>query len=169
MTDRRYRSYASARGCTQRSDARRPILMTHSPRGHASLGHAPLTHPPRNGSRCRCRSANQWTLEELQRLPDDGNKYEWQRAVRDARTGQAHEIVLARRTRLLEPYVSRHGLGRYFILEPSFGLWTPRRSRTSMVRAEQGRPSDQVGGRADVRCLIVEVMSPTTRRRDHVQ
>ena len=54
-----------------------------------------------------------WTLEELHRLPDDGNKYELVRGnlfVTPAPT-EAHETILARLTMILVPYVAANELG----------------------------------------------------------
>ena len=54
-----------------------------------------------------------WTLKELHRLPDDGNKYELVRGelfvTPPPSTG--HEDVLARLSRILDPYVAEQGLG----------------------------------------------------------
>ncbi len=63
-------------------------------------------------------ATKRWTLEELHRLPDDGNKYELVRGdlfVTPPPT-DAHETILARLTRLLDPYVAAHGLG--FVYRP---------------------------------------------------
>ncbi len=62
----------------------------------------------RNGERVRMHMATQltrWTLAELHRLPDDGNKYELVRGdlfVTPPPT-DAHETILARLTRILDP------------------------------------------------------------------
>ena len=54
-----------------------------------------------------------WTLEELHSLPDDGNKYELIHGVLYVTPGPTdqHETIAARLTRLLDPYVAKHGLG----------------------------------------------------------
>jgi Uma2 family endonuclease len=60
--------------------------------------------------------ANQWTLEELHSLPDDGNKYELVRGelfVTPPPTDE-FETVLARLSRILNPYVATHGLGMVY-------------------------------------------------------
>lgn len=59
-----------------------------------------------------------WTLDEVHSLPDDGNKYELIRGdlfVTPPPT-DAHETVLARLSRLLEPYVAANHLG--FLYHP---------------------------------------------------
>ena len=57
-----------------------------------------------------------WTLAELHRLPDDGNKYELVRGelfVTPPPT-DAHETVLARLTRILDPFVAANDLGMVY-------------------------------------------------------
>src|SRR5215470_17543781 len=59
-----------------------------------------------------------WTLDELHRLPDDGNKYELVRGELFVTPAPSvgHETILARLSRALEPYVAQHGLG--FVFHP---------------------------------------------------
>jgi Uma2 family endonuclease len=54
-----------------------------------------------------------WTLEEVHRLPDDGNKYELVRGELFVTPppGERHETILAQLTAILVPYVHEHGLG----------------------------------------------------------
>src|SRR5438046_2291415 len=59
-----------------------------------------------------------WTIEEVDSLPDDGNKYELiggDLYVTPPPTDN-HETVAARLTRILDPYVERNGLG--FVFHP---------------------------------------------------
>ena len=54
-----------------------------------------------------------WTLDEVHRLPEDGNKYELVRGdlfVTPPPTDD-HESILARVSRSLDPYVEANGLG----------------------------------------------------------
>src|SRR5438045_5594867 len=65
-----------------------------------------------------------WTLEELQRLPDDGNKYELVRGelfVTPA-PSEDHETIAARLSNILSQYVERHGLGLVFLPRAVFRL-----------------------------------------------
>jgi Uma2 family endonuclease len=57
-----------------------------------------------------------WTLEELHSLPDDGNKYEFVRGELFVTPppSEEHEAILTRVSFLLEPYVSKHGLGHVY-------------------------------------------------------
>lgn len=111
-----------------------------------------------------------WTLEELHRLPDDGNKYELVRGELFVTPPPSvrHESLLAVLSARLTAYVSSHGIGR---------VHHPR----SVVRVEGSelepdlmvRPfTDPQGERWEelpLPILVVEVLSGSTRRRDHIQ
>lgn len=106
-----------------------------------------------------------WTLDELHRLPDDGNKYELVRGELFVTPPPSvdHETILARLSRLLEPFVAAHSLGL---------IYRPR----AVVRAEgsEVEPDLMVRAAAPARdwedlpvpILVVEVLSGSTRRRD---
>jgi Uma2 family endonuclease len=110
-----------------------------------------------------------WTLEELHSLPDDGNKYELVRGelfVTPPATFD-HETIGARLHRLIDPYVATLGLL----------IYRPR----SVVRFEGSEVEPDLMVRANrkgignawetapIPILIVEVLSPSTRRRDFEQ
>ena len=111
--------------------------------------------------------SREWTLAELHRLPDDGNKYELVRGelfVTPPPTPD-HETVLSRLTRILDPYAASNGLGM---------VYRPR----SVVRFEGSEvepdlmirhPYPGVGANWNdwpLPVLVVEVLSDSTRRRD---
>jgi len=109
----------------------------------------------------------QWTIEALHRLPDDGNKYELVRGelfVTPApRAG--HELILARLTRLLVPYVTTHELGMVFHPRAVVRFDGSEVEPDLMVRDPQSlREADWDA--ASQPSLVVEVLSKTTRRRD---
>jgi Uma2 family endonuclease len=145
--------------------------MTDSRLEHAILGHAAPSAPAEERIEMSMPStANQWTLEDLQRLPDDGNKYEvvhGELFVTPA-PRQPHEIVSARLTRVLDPYVAEHGLGLVFRPRAVVRTKDSEVEPDLMVRAESGGISGK-WEHAPLPILIVEILSPTTRRRDHVQ
>src|SRR3954462_12828217 len=60
--------------------------------------------------------AKAWTLEELHRLPDDGNRYELIRGELFVTPPPSvdHEEVLARLHTVLAVYVEKHGVGRVY-------------------------------------------------------
>lgn len=112
----------------------------------------------------------QWTLEEVHSLPDDGNKYELVRGELFVTPppSEDHETILARLSRILDPYVAANGLGMVYHpravmryegseVEPDLMVRHPR--------TDKGRDWDY----APTPALVVEVLSGSTRRRDHVQ
>ena len=107
-----------------------------------------------------------WTLEELHSLPDDGNKYEvvhGELFVTPAPSPD-HETILARLSAALTPYVSVNRLGL---------VYSPRavvQHRGSEVEPDlmvrQTPPRNTPWDEWPIPSLIVEVLSPSTRRRD---
>ena len=108
-----------------------------------------------------------WTLEELHRLPDDGNKYELVRGELFVTPPPSydHETILARLTRVLEPFVAAQRLG--FVYHPR-AVVRAEGSEVEpdlMVRAPKP-PSGRDWEDVPVPILVVEVLSGSTRRRD---
>lgn len=104
-----------------------------------------------------------WTLEELHRLPDDGNKYEVVRGELFVTPAPApkHQRVIARLLVLLVPYVTKEGVGQVHT------------ARAVVRRAgSEVEPDLYVGWIGEtwedspVPILVVEVLSDSTRRRD---
>jgi Uma2 family endonuclease len=123
----------------------------------------------RGGQNMQMAGTKVWTLEELHSLPDDGNKYELIRGELFVTPAPAvgHETVLSRLVEVLLPYVKAHRLGSVYSSKP-------------VIRREgsETQPDLVVGPRLDPRAswddiplpiLVVEVASPTTRRRDRDQ
>ena len=110
-----------------------------------------------------------WTLEEVHRLPDDGNKYELVRGELFVTPPPArhHETIAARLARVLDPYVAEHGLGLVYrpraVLRTADGEVEP----DLMVRDDRGVGNGWEA--APIPILVVEIVSPTTRRRDMQQ
>ncbi len=111
-----------------------------------------------------------WTLAELDRLPDDGNKYELvdgELFVTPA-PSPAHERLALVLNRILSPFVRAEGLG---------DIYTPR----AVVRAEGSevepdlmvRPATltlpEKWEQVPTPSLVVEILSRKTYRRDHGQ
>ena len=117
------------------------------------------------------RVQTQWTLEEFDRLPDDGNKYELIRGELFVTPSPSvsHETMLARLTRVLDPYVVAHDLGFVF----HRGAVRRMRDNTQVEPDLMVRqlPEDPSAGWASppLPILVVEAASPSTRRRDRVQ
>lgn len=114
------------------------------------------------------KTKKRWTLAELHSLPDDGNKYELVRGelfVTPPPT-DPHETIAARLTRLLDPFVARHGLGLVYRPRAVFRYESSEVEPDLMVRAPQGNPRSD-WSKAPKPILIVEILSPSTRRRDY--
>jgi Uma2 family endonuclease len=110
-----------------------------------------------------------WTLDELHRLPDDGNRYEVIRGELFVTPPPAceHEAILVRLQRRLAPYVDDQRIGNIFhpraVLrfdgseaEPDLFV---RPGRLAAVASWDDAPAP---------LLVVEVLSDTTRTRDLV-
>ena len=112
----------------------------------------------------------QWTLAEVHSLPDDGNKYELVRGelfVTPPPT-YTHESIGARLAVLVVPYVAREKLGLAFQGHAVMRHDGSEVGPDLMVRAEhRGATADW--DNAPVPILIVEIASPSTRRRDREQ
>lgn len=110
-----------------------------------------------------------WTLEELHRLPDDGNKYELVRGdlFVTPPPSVSHEELASLLGRILDKYVAAERLGR--VHRPRAVLRTPDSEVEPdlMVRAPAGPKVDWPD--APLPILVVEIVSASTRRRDHVQ
>ena len=106
-----------------------------------------------------------WTIEDLERLPDDGNKYEVIRGELFVTPAPSywHQLIIVRLAQTLAPYVAEQQLG---------AVWQAR----SIVRrrGSEAEPDLYVSGVAERRewsdaptpLLIAEVSSRSTRRRD---
>jgi len=110
----------------------------------------------------------QWTLDELHRLPDDGNKYELVRGelfVTPAPTDE-HETILGRLTRILDPFVAANSLGITYRARAVMRFDGSEVEPDLMVRQLKTLGSRDWDD-APTPTLIVEVVSPSTRRREH--
>ena len=115
-------------------------------------------------------ATSSWTLAEFDRLPDDGNKYELvdgELFVTPA-PSPAHEELASVLHSILAPYVYAQRLGRVYTpravvrtdgseVEPDL-MVRPATPRLPEKWAQMPTPS-----------LVVEILSRTTRRRDHEQ
>ena len=115
-------------------------------------------------------STSAWTLAELDRLPDDGNKYELvdgELFVTPA-PSPAHERLALVLREILSPFVRAERLG---------DIYTPRavvRTDGSEVEPDlMVRPPTpslpKTWAEMPTPLLVVEISSRTTRRRDHEQ
>ena len=111
-----------------------------------------------------------WTLDQLHRLPDDGNRYELldgELFVTPA-PSPAHELLASRLRSLLEPYVRTHHLGDLFGPRAVVRMLGSEVEPDIMLRSAISTAPDTWDG-MPVPLLVVEVLSRTTSRRDLVQ
>ena len=130
----------------------------------------PLTLPRSEDGRA-WPTPGEWTYEDYLRLPDDGNRYEVIRGhlYVSAAPMIGHQFVVTRGISILETFVRARKLGMVLgapvdILLPR-GIGTPVQPDIVFIRAEnQPRWHDpNFKGAPD---LVVEVLSPSTRRVD---
>lgn len=112
--------------------------------------------------------AKAWTLEELHRLPDDGNKYELIRGELYVTPPPSvdHEEVLARLSAILTGYVERHGVGRVYRPRAVIRFEGSEAEPDLMVRVVSSGIHGNAWEALPPPVLVVEALSPTTRRRD---
>lgn len=111
-----------------------------------------------------------WTLDELHSLPEDGNTYELVRGelfVTPAPTVN-HEEIARRLTGILVPFVTANGLG--YVYHPHAVIQFEASQAEPDLMVRQPHPEPDAGWEAwPVPLLVIEISSPTTRRRDHEQ
>ncbi len=113
----------------------------------------------------------EWTYEDYRRLPDDGRRYEVLRGALYVTPAPAysHQFAVWQLGRLLGNFVVENDLG-VILLAPfdtllPRGIASPVQPDLAFVRKEnQPRPED--GNFKGVPDLVVEVLSPGTRRLD---
>ena len=138
------------------------FMLPHEPRPSVLEAHNTMAMPD---------TIARWTLAELHRLPDDGNRYELVRGelfVTPA-PSVAHQEIVEVLADLLYPYVARHNLGRLRFPRSVIRVGSDSEVEPDlMVRPIPERAAvswDDV----PLPILVIEVVSGTTRRRDRVE
>lgn len=111
--------------------------------------------------------AHGWTLDDLHRLPDDGNKYEviyGELFVTPAPT-EGHENIVARLSDILTHFVRAESLGRVYHPRAVVRFRGSEAEPDLFIREERLHPASDWDD-APPPLLVVEVLSPTTRHRD---
>jgi Uma2 family endonuclease len=111
-----------------------------------------------------------WTLEQLHRLPDDGNRYELihgELFVTPA-PSDGHQAIATVLNRILVPYVTKHRLG--YVVHPRSIVRVGGSEVEPDLMVRPG-PLAQPDGwdAAPLPILVVEILSGVTVRRDRMQ
>jgi Uma2 family endonuclease len=110
-----------------------------------------------------------WTLEEVHALPEDGNKHELVYGALWVTPGptEQHNDIVARLTAILVPYVLAQGLG--FVYHPRTVFRVGREVEVEPdLLVRQPHPDPHGSSESAPRpILVVEVVSPGSRRRDY--
>jgi len=111
-----------------------------------------------------------WTLEELHSLPDDGNTYELVRGELFVTPPHAvsHEEIAARLIRILVPFVTAHHIGNVYLPRAVIEFQESQVEPDLMVRLPHPDPDGEWAA-WPVPFLVIEIISPSTRRHDHEQ
>lgn len=140
-------------------------------RQHVIFGHVRVDHHAEEGGTMHMAAKRKpWTIDEMYRLPDDGNKYEVVRGelfVTPAPTDE-HETISARLTRILDAYVAANDLGFVYRPRAVMRFEGSEVEPDLMVRKPQGSRRAHWAD-APTPTLIVEILSGSTRRRDFNQ
>lgn len=109
-----------------------------------------------------------WTIEELHRLPDDGNKYELVRGALfvTPAPGVPHEEIAVRLTHLIYAYVVTNRLGYVYHPRSSIMFEGSEVEPDLMVRQPHPDRDDPTWENAPTPSLVVEIVSRITARRD---
>jgi Uma2 family endonuclease len=110
-----------------------------------------------------------WTLDELDRLPEDSNTYELVHGELFVTPAPSHDhqTIAALLTAVLAPYVKSNSLGLVHHPRSVIQLADTQVEPDIMVRADAPRATPW--NRAPLPILVVEIPSPTTRRRDYAE
>jgi Uma2 family endonuclease len=129
------------------------------------MAHARITALGRNGRMHMALDTRPWSPADLDRLPDDGNRYEViaGELLVTPPPSDLHEEVVAWLTMALLPFVREHRLGMVYHPRSIVRIAGQQAEPDLMVRA-----SGPLRGwdHAPLPMLIVEVISRSTRHRD---
>jgi Uma2 family endonuclease len=115
------------------------------------------------------QKVRRWTREDLERMPDDGNRYEVVRGELFVTPAPrpAHEAIVEELADNLAPYVAAQSLGRVHISRPAVVIDESQVEPDIVVRPAI-RPIPKKWEEMPDPILVVEVLSDSTERRDRV-
>lgn len=111
-----------------------------------------------------------WTLADLYRLPDDGNRYELVRGALFVTPAPSyrHQRLASVLGTLLHPYVVAHGLGEVCHPRSVVRIGADTEVEPDLMVRPVPSPLPVRWEDAPLPILVVEIISDTTRRRDRV-
>ena len=114
---------------------------------------------------------DRWTLAELNRLPDDGNRYELVRGALfvTPAPSYAHQSLVSELAAVLFPYVARHRIGRLSFPRGVVRVGIDTEVEPDLMVRPVASPMPTSWEDAPLPILVVEILSGTTRRRDRVE
>jgi Uma2 family endonuclease len=134
----------------------RPVLLPFFRRAEHRMGMPALSEPRR------------WTVEMLETLPDDGNRYECIDGELFVTPSPvtSHQSIVAALLRILAPYAEAMGIGPTFTapLDIRFSGDTLVQPDLFVIRRPSGPEAPHL--RIADLVLFIEILSPTTVRRD---
>ena len=112
-----------------------------------------------------------WTLDELHRLPDDGNRYELVRGALFVTPPPSweHECLASIIAARLQPYVAEHGLGRIHFPRSVIRFGARDEVEPDLMLRPVPKVPPESWEDAPLPILVVEISSDATRRRDRVE
>jgi Uma2 family endonuclease len=134
---------------------------------HATVSRIPGAHT----AMAMPDTLDRWSLAELNRLPDDGNRYELvhgQLFVTPA-PSYAHQCLVDDLAAALFPYVAKHRLGRISFPCGVIRVGTDTEVEPDLVVRPHPTELPLTWEQAPLPLLVIEVLSETTRRRDRVE
>src|SRR5687767_2161374 len=111
-----------------------------------------------------------WTLAELHRLPDDGNRYELVRGdlFVTPPPSYGHQRIQSVLAALLQPYVATHALGSVCFPRSVIRLAPDTEVEPDLMVRPVPQPLPESWDSAPMPILVVEIASDTTHRRDRI-
>ena len=145
--------------------------MTVAPDRARLVRHATNFHPPGSHNTIAMPDTlDRWTLTELHRLPDDGNRYELVRGQLfvTPTPSYAHQRLADVLGALLQPYVTAHGLGQVTWPRSIIRIGSDTEVEPDLMVRPVPHPLPLRWEDAPLPILVVEIISGTTRRRDRI-
>jgi Uma2 family endonuclease len=141
--------------------------VTNRSTGGRMLAHATADSVEENLDMRMATETRSWTIEDLDRLPDDGNRYEivYGELFVTPGPGPRHEALVEELSAILREYVARERVGRVFH-RASIRIRGSAVEPDLTVRPVAAPPPPERWEDAPLPILVVEVLSATTQRRD---